>query len=205
MAWQKGLAVLVILSMSILTERHSPRYTPKTSKTKATIQREMALMPSINQDWRKWHSKQLTFLRLVLERETRAGSWCKSDDFVSIFRTFTIKISSVRSEAASIDKVGLLSAIPCIEYSELRNSFWIPDDARSRLWPRPGGASWAWWHNSCYNQTSVILMASILPLLMNDADLKKIGEYENTLIVVTADHGHGFVCHPLQAFTSILS
>ncbi len=24
-------------------------------------------------------------------------------------------------------------------------------------------------------------------------DLKAIGEYENTLIVVTADHGHGFV------------
>jgi alkaline phosphatase len=30
-------------------------------------------------------------------------------------------------------------------------------------------------------------------LTYKQTDLKKIGEYENTLIVVTADHGHGFV------------
>lgn len=33
--------------------------------------------------------------------------------------------------------------------------------------------------------------------LRHKSDLKKIGEYENTLIVVTADHGHGFVRPPL--------
>jgi arylsulfatase A-like enzyme len=30
-------------------------------------------------------------------------------------------------------------------------------------------------------------------VLTIDIDLKKIGEADNTLIVVTADHGHGFV------------
>jgi arylsulfatase A-like enzyme len=34
--------------------------------------------------------------------------------------------------------------------------------------------------------------------------LKKIGEYENTLIVITADHGHGFVCLFPSSFQPVL-
>jgi len=33
-----------------------------------------------------------------------------------------------------------------------------------------------------------------LDLICGWLDLKEIGEYDDTLIVVTADHGHGFVC-----------
>ena len=37
-------------------------------------------------------------------------------------------------------------------------------------------------------------LLSVVSIIDSQPDLEKIGQLKDTLIVVTADHGHGFVC-----------
>lgn len=62
------------------------------------------------------------------------------------------------------------------------------------------------WHNNRYDEEILFLDAEIAKIL---ALLKKTGEFEDTLIIITADHGeeyldHGFISHSQSLYNELL-